>query len=140
MGTCMVTVFFTLFVNMTENLLLLAGVSRISLDPVIMSLAITGIILSIILIVAAITPILAMPLSSLSALGILLLLQLYGIPYNTLAYFPSLVSVFVYFAAVAVGFVGVILSLYLLIRTYLANPLISQYRSRRESLTSLADN
>jgi hypothetical protein len=140
MGTGMTTVVFTLFVNMNENLLLLIGVSRIYLDPVIISLALAGIILSILLIVAALTPILTMPLTSLSALGILLFLHQYGIPIDTLAYFPSLVSVFVYFAAVAVGFVGVILSLYLLLRTYLGNLLISRYRSRRDSPPSPAND
>ncbi|MHA2427764.1 MAG: hypothetical protein ACXADB_07050 [Candidatus Hermodarchaeia archaeon] len=140
MGTCMATVVFTLFVNMNENLLLLAGVSRIALDPVIISLAVTGTILSILLIVASITPILTMPLSSVSALGILLFLHQYGIPIDNLAYVLSLVSVFVYFAAIAVGFVGVILSLYLLLRTYLVSLLISRYRSRRESPASLAND
>ena len=140
MGTCMTTVVFTLLVNMIENLLLLTGVSRIFLDLVIMSLAISGMLLSIVLIAAALTPILSMPLSPLSALGILLFLPQYGIPIEDLAYFPSLVSVFVYFAAAAIGFVGVILSLYLLLRTYLVNPLIHQYRSRRESPASQAND
>ena len=140
MGTCMATVIFTLLVNLNESILLLAGLRPIPLDPVIISLAITGIILSVILIVAALIPVLAMPLSSLSALCILILLQLYGIPYNTFVYFPSLIFVFVYFAAVAIGFVGVILSLYHLIRTYLATSLISRYRSRRESVASPADD
>ena len=140
MGTCMTTVVFTLFVNMNENLLLLVGLRGIFLDSVIITLAISGIVLSIVLIAAALTPILTMPLSSLTALGILLFLQQYGIPINALAYFPSLVSVFVYFAAVAIGFVGVILSLYLLLRTYLVNPLIRQYQNRRKAPTSQANN
>jgi hypothetical protein len=140
MGTCMATVLFTLLVNLNDNLLLLAGVSGIVFDPMIISLAVPGIVLSIFLIVASITPILTMPLSSLSALSIVLFLHQYGIPIDVLSYVPSLVSVFVYFAAVAVGFVGVILSLYLLLRTYLVSPLISRYRRQRELQASLAND
>jgi hypothetical protein len=96
--------------------------------------------LSILLIVSSITPILTMPLSSLSALSIVIFLHQYGIPIYNLSYVPSLVSVFVYFAAVAVGFVGVILSLYLLLRTYLVSPLISRYKRQRELQASLTND
>jgi|GEM_PF-3356953 len=131
-GTCMATVVFTLLINMIENLILIAGLSGIALDPAILPLAIGSIIISVIFISAALIPVLGVPFTPPSALGVLILLQLYGIPYNTFFYLSSLFSVFIYFAAIAIGFVGVFLALYLLLRTYLVPPLLRRYRRRTE--------
>ncbi len=138
-GTCMAALVLTLVVNINENVLLLVGQRGIPLDPMIVLLAIGGIIVSIILITAALIPVIVIPVSSLSAFGILLLLHLLGIPYN-FSYLPSLLSVFVYFAAMAVGFVGVFLALYLLIRYYLAVPLLNRFRKQKSSSISTVEN
>ncbi len=135
----MAALVLTLVVNINENVLLLVGQRGIPLDPMIVLLAIGGIIVSIILITAALIPVIVIPVSSLSAFGILLLLHLLGIPYN-FSYLPSLLSVFVYFAAMAVGFVGVFLALYLLIRYYLAVPLLNRFRKQKSSSISTVEN
>lgn len=131
-STCMATVVLTLVVNINEYLIFLSGLGRIPLDPVILSLAVTGIILSILLVVATLIPILTIPFAAPFGFGILLLLHQYGIPWN-FSYLPSLLSVFVYFGAVAVGFVGAFLSLYLLLRNYVISPLLMRYHSQRVS-------
>jgi hypothetical protein len=128
-GACMATVVLTLVVNLNENILLLNGLTGIPLDPVIVPLAVAYILVSILLIAVALIPILAMPLAPPTALVILLQLHLHAIPFN-FSWMPSLISAFVYFAAVAIGFVGIFLSLYLIIRTYLAVPLYTRIRKR----------
>ncbi|MFX1566430.1 MAG: hypothetical protein ACFFCH_10610 [Promethearchaeota archaeon] len=132
-STCMATVVLTLVVNINEYLVVLLGLGRITLDPVIISLAIAGIVLSILLIAVTMLPILTMPLATPFAFGILLLVHQYGIPINTFSYLPSLLSVFMYFGAIAIGFVGAFLSLYLLFRKYVLSPLLMRYRSPKES-------
>ncbi|MFX1508714.1 MAG: hypothetical protein ACFFBR_00270 [Promethearchaeota archaeon] len=131
-STCMATVVLTLVVNINEYLIFLSGLGRIPLDPVILSLAITGVILSILLVVATLIPILTIPFAAPFGFGILLLLHQYGIPWD-FSYLPSLLSVFVYFGTIAVGFVGAFLSLYLLLRNYVISPLLIRYRSQRVS-------
>ena len=126
-ATCLATVMLTLIINITETIILLSGLGGILLDPAIVPLAIGGIIIAILLISVALFPILVMPLAPPSALGVILLLHQYGIPppYD-FSYMPALLSVFIYFGALAVGFVGAFLALYLLIRTYLAGPLLQR--------------
>ncbi|MFX1317975.1 MAG: hypothetical protein ACFE9D_01030 [Promethearchaeota archaeon] len=129
-GTCMTTVVLTLVVNINEHILLLIGQRGISLDSAIVPLAIAFIIVSIILIAAALVPILIMPFAPPTALLIMLQLHLYAIPIHTFAWGPSLIAAFTYFAAIAIGFVGIFLSLYLIIRTYLAVPLYQRIRKK----------
>lgn len=133
----MATVVYTLIINVNENLLILMGLRGIPLDLVIIPLAIISIVLSILLISAALIPILIVPLVPPSALGIVLILQFYGIHphYFTMT---SLSATFIYFAASAIGFVGAILALYHLIRNYLAMSLLHQYRQRREESGSVS--
>ncbi len=131
-GTCMATVVLTLIVNINEAIFIVTGLGGIPFDPVIVPLAFGGIILAILLIAVALIPLMVMPLAPASALGILLLLHRYGIPYDFF-YLPSLLTVFIYFAAIAVGFVGAFLALYLLIRTYLAAPLLNRLQTQSES-------
>jgi hypothetical protein len=139
-GTCMATVTFTLIVNINENLLLLTGLSGVLLDSSIIFLAILGIILSLLLIISALIPILGIPLTPVSALGVILLLHLFGIPYNSLSPLLSLLSVFIYFAAIAVGFVGIFLALYLFIRTFFAVPFLNRYPRKSNPSISGAKN
>ncbi len=129
-GTCMTTVVLTLVVNVNEHILLLIGQRGIPLDPAIVPLAFALIIVSIILIAAALIPVLVMPLAPPTALLIMLQLHLHAIPINTFAWRPGLIAAFIYFAAVAIGFVGIFLSLYSIIRTYLAVPLYHKIRKK----------
>jgi hypothetical protein len=97
-------------------------------------LAFAFILVSILLIAAALIPILVMPLAPSTALLIMLQLHLHAIPISTFAWRPGLIAAFLYFAAVAIGFVGIFLSLYLIIRSYIAIPLYQ--RIRKEETTS----
>jgi hypothetical protein len=133
-GTCMTTVVLTLVVNVNEHILLLIGQRGIPLDAAIVPLVIAFIIVSILLIAAAVVPILVMPLAPPTALLIMIQLHLHAIPVHTFAWRPGLIAAFFYFAAVAIGFVGIFLSLYLVIRSYLAVPLYQ--RIRKEETTS----
>jgi hypothetical protein len=130
-GACMSTVVLTLIVNVNEHILLLLGLRGIPLDPAIVPLAIAFIIVSILLIATALIPILVMPLAPPTALLIMLQLHLHAIPIDTFAWRPGLIAAFIYFAAVAIGFVGIFLSLYLIIRTYLAAPLYQRIRKEK---------
>jgi hypothetical protein len=88
--------------------------------------------LSILLILATLIPILTIPLSTPFAFGLLILVHQYGIPW-TFSYLPSLCYVFLFFGAIAVGFVGTFLSLYLLLRHYVINPILQRYHSRSDN-------
>ncbi len=121
-----------LVINLNFTLLLFTGLYGIPLDPAFILLAIGGIILSVLLIVAGLIPILTMPLACPMALGIMTLVQLYSIPF-TLDFTLSYISTFLYFVAVAVGVVGLFLSLYLLFRNYLIGPLFRRYRELSKS-------
>lgn len=138
LGTCMATVVLTLVVNVSETVLLLTGLSGIAPDPVFIPLAIGGIIISLLLIVAAFVPVLIMPISASSAFGIVTFLHIYGFYAppglsSGVAILLSFVSTFLYFAALAIGCVGIFLSLYLLIRYYVGTRL---FHYMRDSTTS----
>jgi hypothetical protein len=136
-GTCMATVVYTLIINVNENLLILTGLRGIPLDLVIIPLAITSIVFSILLISAALIPMLVVPLVPPSALGIILILQFYGI-HPSFFTITSLSSTFIYFAASAIGFVGAILALYHLIRNYFGVSLLHHFRKRRKETSSVS--
>ncbi|MFW9831365.1 MAG: hypothetical protein ACFFD8_06280 [Candidatus Thorarchaeota archaeon] len=129
LGTCMATVFLTLLVNMAETLLLVSGMSGIPLNPTIILLALGGIIATILLLIVEFIPMVAMPFACPSAFGIITLLHLYSIPRPyPLIFFLSYASNFLYFAALAIGFVGTFLSLYLLFRDYIGLRLLQRLR------------
>jgi hypothetical protein len=134
LGTCIATVLLTLVINLGFTVYLLSGLSGIPLDPVIISLAIGAIILTVILLLAAIPPVLAMPLACPSALGVFIFLTqyayepVYGLP-SPIVYNLSYLSTLLYLGTVAIGFVAIFLSFYLLLRTYLLTPLVQRRRS-----------
>ena len=132
--TCIATVLLTLVINIGFTVYLLSGLSGITLDPAVISLAIGAIILAIILLIAAIPSVLAMPLACPTALGAFIFLTQFGYEYipslpSTLVYNLSYLSTLLYLGTVAIGFVAIFLSLYLLLRTYLLRPLVQRRRS-----------
>ncbi|MFX1301014.1 MAG: hypothetical protein ACFFDE_08715 [Promethearchaeota archaeon] len=134
LGTCISTVLLTLVINMGFTVYLLSGFSGIPLDPVVISLAIGAIILAIILLIAAIPPVLAMPLACPTALGVFIFLTQFGYEYipglpSTLVYNLSYLSTLLYLGTVAIGFVAIFLSFYLLLRTYIITPLLQRRRA-----------
>lgn len=129
LGTCIATVLLTLVINLGFTVYLLSGLSGITLDPVIISLAIGAIILTGILLIAAIPSVLAMPLACPTAFGVFIFLTQYAYDYipglpSTIVYNLSYLSTLLYLGTVAIGFVAIFLSLYLLLRTYLLSPLV----------------
>ncbi len=131
LGTCIATVLLTLVINCGFTVYLLSGLSGITLDPAVIPLAIGAIILAIILLIAAIPPVLAMPLACPTAVGVFIFLYQYGYEYvyglpSTIVYNLSYLSTLFYLGTVAIGFVAIFLSLYLLLRTYLLSPLIQR--------------
>ena len=129
LGTCIATVLLTLVINLGFTVYLLSGLSGITLDPVIISLAIGAIILTGILLIAAIPSVLAMPLACPTAFGVFIFLTQYAYEYvpgfpSTIVYNLSYLSTLLYLGTVAIGFVAIFLSLYLLLRTYLLSPLV----------------
>ncbi len=133
LGTCIATVLLTLVINFGFTVYLLSGISGITLDPTVIPLAIGAIIITIILLIAAIPPILAMPLACPTALGVFIFLSQFGYEYvpglpSTLVYNLSYLSTLFYLGTVAIGFVAIFLSLYLLLRTYLLTPLMQRRR------------
>ncbi|MFX1300109.1 MAG: hypothetical protein ACFFAL_04110 [Promethearchaeota archaeon] len=133
LGTCISTVLLTLVINMGFTVYLLSGLSGIPLDPVVISLAIGAIILAIILLIAAIPPVLAMPLACPTAIGVFIFLTQFGYEYvpglpSTIVYTLSYLSTLLYLGTVAIGFVAIFLSFYLLLRTYIITPLLERRR------------
>ncbi len=111
------TLHYSLLINLLDTLLLLTGQSGIPLDTLGIFMAVLIILFSLLLLLAASFPLFASPPSSLTALGIMTFLHAY-------AYRPSypfsIPSTVLYFAALAVGFVGTLLSIFTLIRHYLS--------------------
>jgi hypothetical protein len=144
LGTCIATVLFTLLINMGFTVYLLSGLSGIPLDPIVISLAIGAIIIAIILLIAAIPPVLAMPLACPTALGVFIFLYQFGYEYflglpSYIVHNLSYLSTLFYLGTVAIGFVAIFLSLYLLLRTYIITPLIQRQRSPSEPVTASTD-
>jgi hypothetical protein len=135
LGTGIATVILTVLVNLADSFLLLMGLSGIPLDSMMIPLIVCGILLSLLFIVAAIIPVLTMPLACPSALAIIVLVHLFGVPFN-LHYLPSLVSTFLYFAAVAIGFVGVFLSIYMLFRNYIVAAFLRRFRAASRTMSA----
>ncbi len=132
LSTCMATVMLTILVNLADSFILLTGLSSIPIDPVIIPLIVTGFIISLLLLVVAMIPVVTMPLACLSALTIMTPIHLFGIPFD-LHYLPSLVSTFLYFAVIAIGFVGVFLSIYVLFRNYIGTAFRKRFRGSSSS-------
>ncbi len=133
LGTFIATVILTLLVNIVDTIILLTGLSGIFFDSVVVLLAFGGIFLGIFLVVAALIPVLAMPLACPTALGIITFLHLYGFHYvfglpSSWVYTLSYVSTFLYFGSIAIGFVGVFLSTYLLLRYYIGARILERYQ------------
>ncbi len=125
LSSCIATLSLSLVVNIIDTFFLVTGQSGVSFDPVIMPIAIMMICFSIFLLIAASLPILAIPPSCPTALAILTVLQLYGVHYvlglhvviyNILAFGSTLL----YFLAIGIGVVGNFISVYVLLRRYLA--------------------
>ncbi|MFX0169916.1 MAG: hypothetical protein ACFE89_11250 [Candidatus Hodarchaeota archaeon] len=125
--TCLATVNFVLLVNISDAVFLLTGISGILLDPTLIPLALGGVAASILLVIVTLLPSLEMPVSWPTALGIVGFLHLLGV------YFPETiigqVSTFLFFAAIAIGFVGVFLALYLIVRYYLGSTIAHRFVS-----------
>ena len=141
LGTCIATVLLTLLINIGFTLYLLSGLSGIPLDAVVISLAIGAIILTVILLIAAIPAVLAMPLSCPTALGVFIFLTQYAYEYvpglpSTIVYNLSYLSTLLYLGTIAIGFVAIFLSFYLLLRTYLLTPLIKRRRTQSNEETA----
>ena len=141
LGTCIATVLLTLVINIGFTVYLLSGLSGITLDPTVIALAIGAIILAVILLIAAIPPVLAMPLACPTALGVFIFLTQYAYEYvpglpSTVVYNLSYLSTLLYLGTVAIGFVAIFLSLYLLLRTYLLTPLVQRRRSSSNEETA----
>ncbi|MFW9986755.1 MAG: hypothetical protein ACFFDJ_09345 [Candidatus Odinarchaeota archaeon] len=132
LSTCIATVVLTLLVNLADSFLLLVGLSGIPTDIMIIPLIISGFIISLFLLIVAMIPVMTMPLACPSALTILTLVQLFSVPFY-LHYLPSLVSTFLYFAAIATGFVGVFLSIYMLFRNYIGVAILKRFRGASSS-------
>lgn len=133
LGTFIATVILTLLVNIADAIILLTGLSGILLDYAIFPLAIAGIVLGIFLVVAALIPVLAMPFACPTALGLITFLHLYGFHYvfgppSSWVYTLSYISTFLYFGSIAIGFVGVFLSAYLLLRHYVGARILKRYQ------------
>jgi len=144
LGTCIATVLLTLLINIGFTVYLLSGLSGIPLDPIIISLAIGAIIIAVILLIAAIPPVLAMPLACPTALGVFIFLYQFGYDYflglpSSIVYNLSYLSTLFYLGTVAIGFVAIFLSLYLLLRTYIITPLIQRQRSPSNEVTASTD-
>ncbi|MDO8123084.1 MAG: hypothetical protein Q6364_01745, partial [Candidatus Hermodarchaeota archaeon] len=112
----------------------------IPLDPVVISLAIGAIILTVVLLIAAIPSVLAMPLACPTALGVFIFLTQYAYEYvhglpSTIVYNLSYLSTLLYLGTVAIGFVAIFLSLYFLLRTYLITPLAQRRQSPSNGAT-----
>jgi hypothetical protein len=109
------TLHFSLLINLLDTILLLSGQSGIPLDLSGITMAVFILLLSILLLLATSLPLFASPPSSITALGIMTFLHAYA--YRP-AYPLSIPSTLLYFAALAVGFVGALLSIFTIIRYY----------------------
>ena len=124
--TCLATVNYTLIVNIIDAAFLLAGTSGIPLDPWVVSLAVSGIIGSVILLSVTLLPALTMPAAWPTALGIVGFLHLYGVYYE--GTLPGLLSTFLYFVASAIGFVAGFLALYLFLRSFIWPGILRRFK------------
>jgi len=138
LGSGVATFLLTLLVNLVDAFSQLLGLTGIPMDQAVIPLMLVVIPLSFLLLAAAIPPSLSSPPNSLTALGILTALHLFGfhhfpgLPY-AVADALCLGSTFLYFAFVAFGVVGTILSTYLLLRYYAASWLIHRFRRRSQA-------
>lgn len=132
-STGIATVVLVLSVNFVETLLLLTGQSGIYVDPYGVPVLIAVAAGSLFIVVPALTPILAQPPSSPTALGILIALHVHGfhyapgLPYSVAEFF-TVGSTFLYFCATAVGLVGATLSVFLVFRSYVVPVILGRKR------------
>ena len=125
--TCLATVSYALIINIADAAILLTGFSGIPLDPWIASLAVGGIIASILLVFIALLPGLTMPASWPTALGIVAFLHFYSVHFaETLL---GQLSAFLYFVSTAIGFVAVFLTLYLILRYHIGAVILRRIKT-----------
>ena len=118
----------SIIVNFGDLILFITGQSGIGIDPVVIPLVVGGFILGAFVVIVTLIPILTMPPSAPSGLAIIIVLHLFG--FQTSFWFQATL---LYAVCIAIGFLGTVLSGYLLLTKYVGSVLLQRLSAQSSS-------